>query len=167
MYLCILMLLQNLILGLQVSTETISLRQKSPETHYALFFLIFNPIMWLVPCKILTLLFLDCKWFSSYDFLLFFTSFDLFSKTALKKLPNFCMSVKDKRVHRFSHIVFLKQFLILDYRRLSVQKRCIYYFLSLFSKMALRIFLIFCMSFTMGPIVSARCFFWKILNPVL
>ena len=33
-------------------------------------FLTFNQIMWLVPCKILTLIFLECKWLSSCDFLL-------------------------------------------------------------------------------------------------
>ena len=40
----------------------------------------------------------------------------------------FCSSIEDNRAHRLSQIAFLEKFLILDYRGLSVQKRCFFYF---------------------------------------
>ena len=48
-----------------------------------------------------------------------FYFFTLNSKTALRIFPICCMSVEDNRVHGLSEIVFLKQFLIPDYRGLS------------------------------------------------
>ena len=46
--------------------------------------------------------------------MLFFYFFGL--KTALRVFPIFCISVEDNRAHGFSKIVFLKKFLIPDYR---------------------------------------------------
>ena len=71
--------------------------------------------------------------------------FGLYSKTALRIFPIFCMSVEDNRAHCLSKIVFLNKFIILDYRGLIVQKRCFFYFFALYSKTALSIFSIFCM----------------------
>ena len=56
----------------------------------------------------------------------------------------FCINVEDNRAHCLSKIVFLKKFLIPDYRGLSVQKDGFFYFFGLYSKTALRIFPIFC-----------------------
>ena len=61
-----------------------------------------------------------------------------FSKTALI-FPIFCMRVEDNRAHCLSKIVFLKKFLIPDYRGLSVQNVLCFFF-ALYSKMPLRIF---------------------------
>ena len=72
--------------------------------------------------------------------------FGLFSNTALRIFPIFCMSVEDNRSHWLSKIVSLKKFLIPDYRGLSVQKRCFSYFFGLYSKTALMFFPILCMS---------------------
>ena len=51
----------------------------------------------------------------------------------------FCMSVEDNRAHCLSLMLFLKKFLILDYRGLNVQK-----FFCPFLQTTLRILLIFC-----------------------
>ena len=72
--------------------------------------------------------------------------FGLNSKTALMFFLILCMSVEDNRVHCLSKIVFLNKFIILDYRELSVQKGCFFYFFALHFKTALRIFPIFSMS---------------------
>ena len=45
--------------------------------------------------------------------------FGLFSKTALRIFPIFFMTVEDNRTNLLSQMVFLKRFLILDYRGLS------------------------------------------------
>ena len=50
-----------------------------------------------------------------------FYFFGLYFKTALRIFPIFCMSVEDNRAHCLSKIVFLKKFLIRDYRGLSVK----------------------------------------------
>ena len=57
----------------------------------------------------------------------FFYFFALYSKTTLRIFPIFCMSVEDNRVHCLSKIVFLKKFLILDYRGLDDQKSFFYF----------------------------------------
>ena len=78
------------------------------------------------------------RWFSYF--------FILYSKMAPRIFQIFCMSVEGNRVHWLCKIVFLKKFLIPDYRGLSFQKWCFSYFFGLYSKTALRIFQIFCMS---------------------
>ena len=76
MYMYILMLLQNLILGLQVSTETFHWTKISRDSFRTNFFLIFNQIMWLVPCWILTLLLAFILRFPALAF--FYMTFDFF-----------------------------------------------------------------------------------------
>ena len=76
-----------------------------------------------------------------------FYFFTLNSKSALRIFPICCMSIEDIRVHCLSKIVFIKKLLIPDYRGLSFQKGCFFYFFTLlYTKMALRIFPIFCMN---------------------
>ena len=71
------------------------------------------------------------------------------------------MNVEDNRANCLSKIVFLKKFLTLDYRGLSVvSKKVFFAFLSFSPKRLLRILLIFCMSVEdIGSIVGARYFF--------
>ena len=76
----------------------------------------------------------------------FFYFFALYSKTAPRIFPIFCMNIEDNKDHCLSKIVFLKKFLILDYRGLNVQNRFFLDFFGLYSKTALRIFPIFCMN---------------------
>ena len=73
-------------------------------------------------------------------FLFYF--FGLFSKTAIRILLILCNRVEDTRAHGLSQIVFLKEFIMPYYRRLSVKNGCfISHFFALFIKTALRIFL--------------------------
>ena len=96
-------------------------------------------------------------------FSVFVMSLDLYSKTALRNFPIFCISAEGNRFHCLSKIVFLKKFLISDYMGLSVQKRLAsFYVFALCPKTALRIFPIFCMNVEDN---RAHClskfFFWK------
>ena len=76
----------------------------------------------------------------------FLNFFWVYSKMAPRIISIFCMSLEDNRVHCLSKIVFLTKFLIQDYRGLSVQERWAFYFFVLYSKTALRIISICCMS---------------------
>ena len=70
----------------------------------------------------------------------------LYLKTALEIFPIFFMSVEDNRPHSLSKIASQKKFSIPHYRGLVVQTRCFLCFFCLYSKTALKIFPIFCMS---------------------
>ena len=74
-----------------------------------------------------------------------FYFFVLFSTMASRIFLIFC-HVDDNKVHRLSQMFLLKKYYSRIIRGLSVQKRCLFYLFCLFSKVALRIFLIFCMS---------------------
>ena len=66
------------------------------------------------------ILILDCRGLSVMSKKGVFRLLCSFVQNGSKDLPDFCMSVEDNRVHRLSQIVFLKEFLILDYTGLSV-----------------------------------------------
>ena len=88
---------------------------------------------------------------------------------ALRIFPIFCMSVEDNRAHCLSKIVFLKKFLIPNYRGLSVKKGGVFYFFALYSKTALRIFPIIWMLVkdNRAHCMSKIVFLKKSLNPGL
>ena len=75
----------------------------------------------------------------------FFTFLAFSPKQLLRIFLIFCMGVEGNRAHCLSQVVFLKNFLIPNYRRLGVQKS-VFDFFGLFSQTALKIFLNFCMS---------------------
>ena len=73
-------------------------------------------------------------------------NFGLFSKKAPKIFLIFCMSVKDKWVHRLSKIVSMKKILNPGLQVIKCPQKVFCDSFGLFSKTAQGIFLIFCMS---------------------
>ena len=99
----------------------------------------------------------------------FFYFFALCSKTTLKIFPIFSKSAENNRAHYLSKIVFLKKFLILDYRGLSVQKKMFFFLLCTLLQNGskdLPNFLHECRG-QQGPLFEQDCFSEKILNPGL
>ena len=70
MTLILVLLYQNLILGLQVNTEAISQSKKSSKTHFPLHFLLLSIQSFDLYLSRSFYSFFLCKWLSSYDFLL-------------------------------------------------------------------------------------------------